>query len=108
MQDFIKIRVMRLLDLLNKGIGPFIDDCYLQHYGIDYKERIKEVIRYSNEVSFENKEKLLTSIDTQGWLDLMLKNKDIFYKKLGSLGLAYASELMTFRISFAHQKKNNL
>ena len=75
MDDFIKIRVIKLLEILNEGLGPYVIESFIQHYGTSYKSQIKGILRFSHEISFDEDEKLLESIDTQGWLDLILKRK---------------------------------
>ncbi len=94
----------QLLDWLKIGLGPYVLKSYRSAYPDRYIAEIAGRTRPFNDVTSTNDSKLLDALDVQGWLDLVIKNRDLFRADLGPVGLAYASELLDFRTRLAHQK----
>lgn len=94
-------QIQTIFDLLKDGLKPYIFSRYQKEYGDNYILRINEVTR-----SFKRKdtdiEVFFENLDTQGVLDLILKQKNIFQDDLGYTGFSYASELLEYRNFLAH------
>ncbi len=97
------LKIRETFKILKAGIGPYILRFYKKEYGIDYESEIKALSRSFNHQSFDDEFMLLTTLDSQGWFDLVLKRKALFIGDLKHIGMAYISELMDWRIKLAHE-----
>lgn len=96
--------ILKTFAILKDGLGPYILQQYKQKFRASYRQEIEKTVRDFNKLAFDSDESLQRSIDTQGWLDLILKNRWLFRDDLDHRGLAHVSELMTDRINLAHEK----
>ena len=93
-------RVGRALELLNKGLKPFIEREMLAKYGVRWQY---EALKSLREQHFTDDDDLY--LDTQGLLLIMWDQwNDVFYKVLGHAERSLVSELRDTRNKWAHQK----
>src|SRR5712691_7182097 len=93
-------RVGRALELLNKGLKPFIEREMLAKYGTRWQY---EALKSLREQHFTDDDDLY--LDTQGLLLIMWDQwNDVFYKVLGHAERSLVSELRDTRNKWAHQK----
>jgi Swt1-like HEPN len=93
-------RVGRALELLNKGLKPFIEREMLAKYGARWQY---EALKSLREQHFTDDDDLY--LDTQGLLLIMWDQwNDVFYKVLGHAERSLVSELRDTRNKWAHQK----
>ncbi len=94
--------IRRALNLLREGLGPYLLDAYRDIYGAKWQTEFVDVARSFKKLDFSSDEALFTSLDTQGWLDLILKRREVFTKRLGRATVAHADELLEVRNRLAH------
>ena len=93
-------RVGRALELLNKGLKPFIEREMLAKYGARWQY---EALKSLREQHFTDDDDLY--LDTQGLLLIMWDQwNNVFYKVLGHVERSLVSELRDTRNKWAHQK----
>lgn len=93
-------RVGRALELLNKGLKPFVEREMLAKYGARWQY---EALKSLREQHFTDDDDLY--LDTQGLLLIMWDQwNDVFYKALGHAERSLVSELRDTRNKWAHQK----
>jgi HEPN superfamily Swt1-like protein len=93
-------RIGRSLELLNKGLKPFIEREMLANYGTRWQY---EALKSLREQHFTDDDDL--HLDTQGLLLIMWDQwNDVFYKVLGHAERSLVSELRDTRNKWAHQK----
>jgi hypothetical protein len=102
-QDLISLG-WQLLGWLRAGLRPYVLQSYEKAYGDRRIAEIASRTRTFNDFFTADDSAVLDSLDVQGWLDLVVKNRDLFRTDLGPVGLAYASEMLDFRTRLAHQK----
>ncbi len=102
-------RVAEVMDALKDGLGPFV----LREFKATYKQNAAtEIAAALNSDRYEvpqdvlaSDESILRGIDTAGWLNLMFRRyNEVFKEKLGQNPRNYASELISARNEWAHQK----
>lgn len=96
------IAVRRALTVLRDGLGPYLIDTYRKIYGVRWEAEFRDCTRSFKTLDFSSDEALLATLDTQGWLDLVVKKRDVFTRRLGRAAVAYADELLEARNSLAH------
>ncbi|MCL4298953.1 MAG: hypothetical protein KJ077_24665 [Anaerolineae bacterium] len=104
MPESPEAKIREIFEVLKVGLGPYVLNKYRTEYNERFEQEFRTVIRDFRRLSFDNDDALCQSIDTQGWLDLILKRRNIFLDDLNYLGLAYTSELMDFRNKIAHEE----
>ncbi|RTH31778.1 AAA family ATPase [Thermus scotoductus] len=88
--------VGRGLDLLKKGLGPFVEREYRRVYGDEWPKEAAEVLK-GDRVSLQDP-------DAQALLKLMdYRWQEVFDEKLGRFGRTLVKEVLEFRNRFAHQ-----
>ncbi|WP_243028145.1 DUF499 domain-containing protein [Thermus albus] len=88
--------VGRGLDLLKKGLRPFVEREYRRVYGEDWLQEASEVLK--------GDKMALQDPDSQALLKLMdYRWHEVFDEKLGRFGRTLVKELLEFRNRFAHQ-----
>jgi len=93
-------RIGRALELLNKGLKPFVEREMLAKYGTRWQY---EALKSLREQHFTDDDDLY--LDTQGLLLIMWDQwNDVFYKVLGHAERSLVSELRDTRNKWAHQK----
>lgn len=99
----VETMMREILALFRKGIGQYILTQYKQKFQGSYMEAIKSNVRSFTKLRGSEDEKIISALDTQACIDLILKEKQLFWNELGHVGIAYLSELMDFRIKLAHE-----
>ena len=101
-------RVAEVMDALKDGLGPNV----LREYKMTYKgNAMAEIAAALNtdyhevpQDALQDDAKLLKTIDTQGWLNLMSRRyNEVFIDKLGKTPRNYVGELSSARNDWAHQ-----
>ncbi len=93
-------RVGRALELMNRGLKPFVEREMLAKYGARWQY---EALKSLREQHFTDDDDLY--LDTQGLLLIMWDQwNDVFYKVLGHAERSLVSELRDTRNKWAHQK----
>jgi hypothetical protein len=100
-------RVEDILNIVREGLGPFVVQAYYSVHG-EYFLREMEQVLTTNAYSvphLANSTVALEKIDTQGWLNLMMRQwNEIFKNKLGQTERNYVGELINYRNAWAHEK----
>lgn len=104
MTENAEMRVKEIFTVLKRGLGPFLLTRYKEAFGKRFEEEMKSATPYVRGLAFDDEEALHNSMDTQGWLYLIVNRKDLFRDDLGHIGLAYVSELLDCRNKFAHEQ----
>lgn len=98
------LQLRRAFTMLVEGLGPYLLHSYREIYGHKWAAELGDVTRSFKSIDFANDDAVLSSLDTQGHLDLILKRREAFSNRLGRIGLAYAVELLDARNRMAHDE----
>lgn len=98
------LQLRRAFAMLMEGLGPYLLHSYREMYGHKWATELADVTRSYKSIDFANDDAILSSLDTQGHLDLILKRRDAFANRIGRLGLVYAAELLEARNRMAHDE----
>lgn len=99
------LQLRRAFALLVDGLGPYLLYSYREIYSQNWETELRDVTRSFKSIDLTNDDSILSSLDTQGHLDLILKRRDAFSNRLGRVGLAYAVELQEARNRLAHDEQ---
>ncbi len=99
-------RVGEIMDLLKNGLGSYVSRRYKATYGDDYlKEMERKLLSESFSIYLPDEATALEEIDTQGWLNLMIRSwNEAFASHLGAEDRRYTYEMREARNKLAHQK----
>jgi hypothetical protein len=90
--------------MLKEGLSHYLLEIYRCEFGSHWEAEIRSATRQFKHLDFRTEEGLIASLDTQGCLDLILKRRDVFTRRLGRVGLAYATELLETRNTLGHER----
>lgn len=100
-------RVSDVMYALKEGLGPFI----LREFKMVYKasgyltEIESALTTNAHDADYPDEAAALEKIDTQGWLNLMIRRwNEVFKSKLGHAQRSFVSELLEARNKWGHQK----
>ena len=98
-------RVGEIMDLLKSGLAPYVSRRYEAHYGDDYlQEMERKLLSESFSIYLPDKATALRKIDTQGWLNLMIRSwNEAFATYLGADDRRHVYEMREARNKWAHQ-----
>lgn len=100
-------RIGDVMDALRVGLAPFVLREYKQyHKGKQYLQEVELTLTstaYSSPY-LPDEATAIEKVDIQGWLNLMVRQWDVFRNRLGKAERSYAEELREARNKWAHQE----
>ncbi len=100
-------RIGDVMDALRVGLAPFVLREYKQyHKGKQYLQEIELTLTSSAYSSpyLPDEVTAIEKVDIQGWLNLIVRQWDVFKTRLGKSERSYAEELRDARNKWAHQE----
>jgi len=100
-------RIGDVMDALRVGLAPFVLREYKQyHKGKQYLQEIELTLNTSSYSPpyLPDEATAIEKVDIQGWLNLMVRQWEVFKTRLGKSERSYAEELRDARNKWAHQE----